>query len=301
MNYKSIYFFLLKTILFFSVLGCVPEVHDEKEIREEASVSIVKVNLEPTTNVSLIVPSGMTIESRFRSPVGFERRMLPTQSFAQYLRTLPLKPNGAKVKYYDGSEKNKANVYDAVVDLGIGRRDLHQCADAIMRLKAEYHWNQKEYDQIHFNFMNGFRVDYSEWMKGKRVLINGNKTSWSAPGNASNTYKDFWKYMEIIFSYAGTISLEKELKPVPISEMQIGDVFIQGGSPGHAVIVVDISINEGTGEKLFLLAQSYMPAQEIQILKNPNNSKISPWYSTNLSDVFETPEWNFRITDLKRF
>jgi hypothetical protein len=88
---------------------------------------------------------------------------------------------------------------------------------------------------------------------------------------------------------------------IPLSELSVGDVFIQGGLPGHAVIIVDMAVNKNTGEKLFLLAQSYMPAQEIQILKNPNNSSISPWYTASFTTEIFTPEWTFRETDLKRF
>lgn len=66
------------------------------------------------------------------------------------------------------------------------------------------------------------------------------------------------------------------MRAVTIEETKIGDVFIKGGFPGHAVMVVDIAVDESTQEKVFLLAQSYMPAQEIQILKNPNNSHLSP-------------------------
>ena len=54
--------------------------------------------------------------------------------------------------------------------------------------------------------------------------------------------------------------------------MQIGDVLIQGGSPGHAVIVVDMAENPATGEKLYLLAQSYMPAQDIQSAGEPERA-----------------------------
>jgi len=42
-----------------------------------------------------------------------------------------------------------------------------------------------------------------------------------------------------------------------IEEINIGDVFIVGGSPGHAVIVVDMAQNDNN-EKIFLLAQSYI-------------------------------------------
>jgi hypothetical protein len=138
-------------------------------------------------------------------------------------------------------------------------------------------------------------------MKGKRISVNGNQVKWVQKTHASNTYQDFRNYLTIIFSYAGTLSLEKELKPVAIKDLQIGDVFIQGGSPGHAVIVVDLVVNHQTNEKLFLLAQSYMPAQDIHILKNFQNSTNSPWYSIPANSVLSTPEWTFETTDLKRF
>jgi hypothetical protein len=211
-----------------------------------------------------------------------------------------LKPQNAKVKYYNGREKPNQGVYVGVVDLPIGSKNLHQCADAVMRLRADYLYTQQRYDDIHFNFTNGFRVDYSEYMKGKRMVISGNKTYWKNTKTPSNTVQDFTKYKELIFTYSGTLSLSKELIHVSINEMQIGDIFIQGGSPGHAVIVVDMIENK-LGEKMFMLAQSYMPAQEIQILVNPNDPQISPWYSLGDWRDLYTPEWNFTNEDLKRF
>jgi len=204
------------------------------------------------------------------------------------------------VLYHNGAVKPNNEVYEAVVDLAIGSKDLHQCADAVMRLKAEYLWHQKQYDQIHFNFTNGFRVDYIKWMQGKRIKVDGNRTSWIKKTTPSNTYEDFWKYLEIIFMYAGTASLEKELISVDINKAKIGDVLIQGGYPGHAVIIVDKAKNDSTGENIYLIAQSYMPAQEIQILKNPENEKISPWFELKEGTI-RTPEWRFRSEDLKRF
>jgi len=249
---------------------------------------------------NLINPEGKTIAARFNTPITFNRIESDLSSFEFYLQNLPLKNHGTLVHHYDGTTKENYNVYEAVVDLEIGKRDLHQCADAIMRLRAEFLWNQKRYDEIHFNFTNGFRVDYSEWMKGRRVVIKGNKTYWNNRYSPSNSYQDFWKYLELIFSYAGTLSLSKELKPVSLTELKIGDVFIKGGSPGHAVIVVDVAVN-AEGEKLFLLAQSYMPAQDLQILKNPNNS-ASPWYSVReCENWLETPEWGFKSSSLTRF
>lgn len=269
----------------------------------DTTIKTPKVKTEAVVqkNPSLINPNGQTIQSRFLIPNGFQRSKTKENTFAYYLQNLPLKPDGSKVKYYNGSIKEVADVYDAVVDIDVGKRDLQQCADAIMRLRGEYLWEQKRYKDIHFNFTNGFQVDYTKWMEGNRMQIKGNKTNWIKSKPASNTYKGFRSYMNLIFAYAGTLSLSKELKSVPLEDMQIGDIFIQGGSPGHAIIIVDMAKDAKTGEQLFLLAQSYMPAQEIQILQNPNDDALSPWYSSKISGNLNTPEWGFRKTDLKRF
>lgn len=242
----------------------------------------------------------LVLKNRFNPPNGFSRTNESQTSFASYLRKLPLKPHGSKVKLYNGSTKQNHNVYEAVVDLPIGNKDLHQCADAVMRLRAEYLYSQNREDEIHFNFTNGFRVDYSKWKEGYRIQVNGNNVSWIKKAQVDNFKESFWKYLETIFMYAGTLSLSKELKPVSVDSMQIGDVFIRGGSPGHAVIVVDM-VEDNSNNKLFLLAQSYMPAQEIQILKNPNTNEFGSWYRLKKDEELITPEWEFVSTDLKRF
>lgn len=244
---------------------------------------------------------GSSIATRFNTPLQYKRMPVDSISFSNYLRSLPLKPEGSLVTFYNGKPKLNMNVYDAVVDLPIGKRDLHQCADAVMRLRADYLFQHKKYDSIHFNFTNGFKADYANWRKGKRIVVKDNKVSWKQSAAPSDSSKNYWKYLEMVFSYAGTASLSKELKPVPLQEIRIGDVFIKGGFPGHAVIVADMAIHESTNERIFLLAQSYMPAQEIQILKNPNDLDLSPWYSSKIGNELVTPEWTFNTSDLKRF
>jgi hypothetical protein len=239
-----------------------------------------------------------TLQTRFETPAGYMRTVENENSFGTFLRNLPLKPAKSLVKYYDGTFKNKENVYAAVINLPIGNRDLHQCADAVMRLRADYLFQQKRYDEIHFNFSNGMKVDYSRWRLGNRIVVKGNKTSWIKSAKASDSYESYWKYLEQIFQYAGTASLSKELKPIAHSDLKIGDVFIKGGFPGHAVIVVDVAIKNG--KKMFMLAQSYMPAQELQILLNPNNPN-SCWYDSDFGENLQTPEWQFSASELKRF
>ncbi len=56
-----------------------------------------------------------------------------------------------------------------------------------------------------------------------------------------------------------------------------------------------------SGELVFLLAQSFMPAQEIHVLKNAVDPDKSPWVSAWFGATLVTPEWTFNAKDLKRF
>lgn len=161
-------------------------------------------------------------------------------------------------------------------------RPGQQCADAVIRLRAEYLWQAQKYDSIQFHLTNGFLMDYNRWARGDRVRVSPDqrRTAWyHASDSVDYSHSTFRKYLDFVFTYAGTASLAKyDLKPrqnYP-NEMEIGDVFITPGSPGHAVIVVDLlELEDSYGGKRFMLAQSYMPAQEIEILKNKDGS---PWF-----------------------
>lgn len=267
-------------------------------VNEQVNLPIPGVKLQVEEN--LINEDGLTVQERIMVPEGFKRIEYPAGTFGEYLRNLPLKPHGSKVKYYNGQYKTK-DVYEAVINLDIGNRDLQQCADAAIRLRAEYLYAQKLYEQIHFNFTNGFRADYLKWADGNRIIVEGNEAYWVKQTRSSKDYDSFRKYLDMVFAYAGTLSLSQELKQIPIEEMQIGDVFLEGGSPGHCVIVVDLAENQSTGEKIFLIAQSYMPAQEIHILKNPLNAEGNPWYNLNFGETLLTPEWTFSKDHLMSF
>jgi len=237
---------------------------------------------------------GNTVETRFEVPEGYTRKNYSAGTFGNYLQQLPLKPAGTLTKYYNGATKTR-KVAVAVLDISVGDRDLQQCADAIMRLRAEWLFAEKRFDAISFNLTNGFNMKYSEWKKGKR--LNSACNGWTNAGTATETHEDFMKYMKTIFTYAGTLSLSKELQTKNTADLEAGDVFIKGGSPGHAVIVIDVA--EGSDGKVFLLAQSYMPAQDIEILKNPNNSGMSPWFKASEVGLLNTPEWKFEWSQLK--
>ncbi len=246
-----------------------------------------------------ITRTNQTLQQQFPPPAGFVRKSVPKGSFAEWLRGLPMKEPGAKVMLHTGAPKWRQDVHLGVVDIDVGKRDLQQCADAIMRLRAEWLWSLNRKSDIAFNYTGGGRVSFSRWARGDRPSQSGK--SWRRRANRDASYSSFRKYMVQIFAYAGTYSLSKELKTIKPSEIAVGDVFIKGGFPGHAVLVADMVENEQTGEKRFLLLQSFMPAQDIHVLKNPASWGSTPWYDAKFSWPLETPEWTFPKGSLKRW
>jgi hypothetical protein len=203
---------------------------------------------------------------------------------------------------YDGTRKPNQSAHERVIGIDVGQRDLQQCADAVMRLAAEFLYQAGRRDDIAFNFTSGDRAAWSRWLRGWRPVVSGNQVHWKKSAQIDSSYRNFRKYLNTVFSYAGSYSLSRELIRVPDADsLRLGDVFIQGGFPGHAVMVVDAAIHEQNGEKVFLLAQSYMPAQDIHILKNPGDARLSPWYKIHTENPLVTPEWTFGWNDLMRF
>jgi len=148
---------------------------------------------------------------------------------------------------------------------------LQQCADAVIRLRAEYLFAKKDFKAIHFNFTSGFNCDFIHYAEGYRYQRNG---FWKKQAAKDYSYASFLRYLDLVFSYAGTLSLEKEMKKVDKqTQIQAGNLFIKGGSPGHCFIVMNVSINPA-GQRKFMLAQSFIPAQNIQLLQYG-----SPWFS----------------------
>lgn len=245
---------------------------------------------------------GNQLSIRIPPPPGFERLRAEPGSFGEWLRGLPLRDAGAPVLLFDRRPKARQDVHAAVVDIDVGNRDLQQCADAVIRLRGEYLFSRGKADDIHFLLTNGQTAHYRDWAAGRRPVLRQGRIAWKQTKSPDRSHQSFRQYLDFIFAYAGTLSLSRELRrPEPGAAILPGDVFILGGSPGHAVIVLDVAVRPGSNRRVFLLAQSYMPAQDIHILKNPTDSALSPWYDADFGEKLVTPEWNFEAGDRRRF
>ena len=248
--------------------------------------------------LSALPAPGRDLEERFPPPPGFQRTPTAPGSFAHFLRHHALRPEGTPVLLHTGQPKARQDAHAAVLDLSVGSRDLQQCADAIIRLRAEHLFAAGMEDVIAFDLTNGFRVPWARWRLGERVRVQGDRCSWATGGSADASHHQLLRYLEFVFIYAGTLSLQRELQPAAHLPLAAGDVFIQGGSPGHAVLVLDVA-HHPDGRTAFLLGQSYMPAQDFHVLRAPQ--RPGAWYMLDAGPQLRTPEWTFSWADRMRW
>lgn len=256
----------------------------------------VIVTKEPET---IIESSGKNLNERFKTPEGYIRDTYNEKSFGTFVRQYSMQKDQAKVHLYDGSEKAKQSSAAAVFSMKVGDRDLQQCADSVIRMYAEYFYNSKQYDRMKFHFVDGFECSYKKWMEGYRVAFNNDKASWKKVTGKDTSYECFEKYLNVVFAYASTLSLEEECKKIDLKQIKIGDVFIKAGSPGHVVMVVDVCTN-AKGNKAVLLAQGFMPAQEFHVIANPRHSEDPWYYEEEIKSPFQTAEYTFQDGVCKR-
>ena len=263
-----------------------------EEIREKKTArSTSKINEEKNT-----------IKERFPAPEGYAYVDTEKNSFEEYIENFPLKKYGSPILKYDGSEIATQNLHEAIFDIDTGTKDLQQCADAIIRLRAEFLFKMKRFDDIKFHFTSGDLMTWNNYKNGTRAFVNGNSVQFKNTENFDDSKENFRKYLDLIFTYAGTISLNKETKPVmKTNDLKVGDILITAGSPGHIVFIAGVSENQ-KGEKLFLLAEGFTPAQSIHVLKNPFNPEISPWYELDVNSAeTKTARYFFEPSNFRSF
>jgi Domain of unknown function (4846) len=232
-------------------------------------------------------------------PLGFVR--ITDSAFGLFSRGISIKQDNT-VYLFNGSKKRNQSAQFAVLNISVGDKDLQQCADAVMRLRAEYLFARQQFNDIVFFSGEGFHFSFADWTTGTRYQVVNSKmtTKHLDTDKPCASHACLLEFLEVVFNWCGTASLEKQLTHKSINDIAPGDVLIKGGYPGHAVTVIDVVVNETTGKKMYMLSQSYMPAQDIHILKNPSSEESSPWYEVNDGNIF-TPEWTFNANQLYTF
>ncbi|KAB1230263.1 DUF4846 domain-containing protein [Chryseobacterium viscerum] len=264
---------------------------------------------EPDKNEHLITENALpihknknTIRERFSPPEGYKWVEEKPDSFGYFIENFKLKPYGTQILKYDGTPISTQHLHEGVFDLDTGNKDLQQCADAAIRMRAEYLYKAKRFDEIKFHFTNGDLFSWNDYKNGIRAFVNGNSVSFRKTAVFDDSYHSFRDYLDLIFNYAGTISLNKETKPVTKnSDLKTGDILITPGSPGHIVFISGVCRNQ-KGKKLFLLSEGFTPAQSVHVLSNPFNPYFTPWYDLDINAAeTKTARYIFKPTNFRSF
>jgi hypothetical protein len=223
-------------------------------------------------------------------------------SFGAFLRTLPLLPPGALVLDYRGTPLYQGGKHPniaAVVDIDVGAQDLQQCADSVLRMHAEWSFAGKR-TQLAYKAASGTRMSYQSYLAGDRAVAEGNKLQLKRhAGPGKDDHATFRAYLDQVFAWANTASIERDGQRVAFEDLQGGDYFVLPGSPvGHAVLVLDMA-RHADGRVALLLGQGYMPAQSFHVLRP---SETETWFVVTKADgQIATPFWKpFPFTHIRR-
>ncbi|WP_353779839.1 DUF4846 domain-containing protein [Winogradskyella sp. 3972H.M.0a.05] len=287
-----------KLLLFLLFLVAVYFVAIQIKPVKDVSQAITNSVLKPKEYVN---KEGLTVKSRIKIPDGFTRVDYEDGSFQEYIRNYKLKPYGAKVINYDGSHYFNQIGHFGILEIPVPKNGLQQCADALIRIRSEYLWDNNRKDEIGFNFTSGHYCSWKKYAEGYRPKVKGSKVTFHKTARANNSKENFYKYLNLIYMYSGTISLYSELPKInDTNKLDVGDMLIIGGSPGHVVMIADVIKNEA-GEKRFTLLQGNTPAQSVHLLKNLEDSSMSPWYDLGLNTRIDIPGYTFYKSKYVRF
>jgi hypothetical protein len=230
-----------------------------------------------------------TLEARFPTPPGYTRVKVEAGSFAEWLRSLPMAPEGTPAKTFDGKESLAADddYLAGVVAIDVGSSDLQQSSDVIVRLHAEYLWSRGERDKISYLSATKLNMPLSRWEKGQRLIPNGANVFWAVKSKPADVdHAEFRKYLDAIFNWANSTSLSARSAPVADpKDLLAGDFFLQSQSPNHVAVVLDLA-EKPSGERVALLGQARNPAESIHVVRP---GKATPWFSVRPPVPVVTP------------
>lgn len=250
------------------------------------------------------VASAEPVAERFPAPAGFERVEVAGDSFGATLRGLPLLPAGTPVLYFSGQTAREGSDphVAGVVDLDVGRQDLQQCADMVLRLWAEHRWARaKSADkELRVKTTSGVVSSYAGWLAGDRAKLTGKALSITrVASRRADDHAALRAWLDEVFAWTSTAALERDAKRVTFDAIAPGDFFVQRGIPlGHAVMVLDVA-RAADGRTALLLGQGYTPAQSFHVLRP---SPDATWFVVEPgAREVATPFWSpFPVTSLRR-
>ncbi len=237
-------------------------------------------------------PATVSLEVALPTPAGWNRLGAEEGTLSMWLRHLPVRADRSSVQTWDGRTIRAPAA--AVVAMDVGERDLQQCADTAIRLLSEYRWVAGTAESLAWTFTSGDRTAWADWRDGEGFVVSGATVERVRGAARPDSHASFRGWLDLVFTYAGTRSLARELAAVQ-GPLEPGDVFVSPGSPGHAVVILDIA-EHPDGRRAALLGQGFMPAQELHVLDGRGVSTDvigGSWFvlPEAADALIDTPSW----------
>ena len=142
---------------------------------------------------------------------------------------------------------------------------------------------------IAFHATSGDLLPWERYRNGERPYVKSNRIHW----RLTQTEGSWEGWLRSVFIWAGTLSLQaydtvEADKPIP------GDVLLEGGSPGHVVLILDVA-KQGS-HTYILIGEGFMPAQDFHIELGPE----SGWWRWD-GDGLALNHWVFDADSLRRW
>jgi hypothetical protein len=229
-----------------------------------------------------------TVRGAFPPPAGAER--VTGDPLGESLGALRLAPASEPVLTYDGRPTHHLA---RVIELPLVPGDLQQCADSALRVRAE--WQRAQGLPVTMFATSGDPMPWSRWQAGERFTAAGNKLVWRGGGAKGDTDESWERYLAAAFTYAGTLSLQ-HYETTPTTDPRPGDVLVVGGSPGHAVLILEVA-KSPDGPTWLLIGEGYMPAQSFHVELGPEDG----WWRWDPVDGLRLSHWHLPGSSLRRF
>ncbi len=232
--------------------------------------------------------NGVPLSSLYPAPPATSRLETEEGSFADWLAGLPVDTSHTVLHYYTGDVALQQNGHAGIIDIPV-KNNVQDSRKLIMRIYAEYLYQQGRYDDLQFSNAKGEVINPRIWFSGKY------------PGQPFRfPYSDFRKYLNETLGAASWKMWMQQLKKISRFEARAGDIVYQKSGGSHAMLIAAAA--EGrNGQRYLLFVEGATPPAEMHVVANNEVPALGPWYPMLEGTPVRTPYWVFNDKNFYRF